>query len=65
MIVNANLSTSRIDSLIRVIGLHHKVIGYTIDDLKGTDPNTKEVVNREILKLLRPALSTLSLIING
>jgi len=38
MIVNANLSASQNDSLLRVLRLHRKAIGYTIDNLNGIHP---------------------------
>ena len=38
MIVNANLSASQLDSLLRVLRLHYKGVGYTIDDLKENLP---------------------------
>ena len=77
VIVNANLSNTEIDRLLEVLRLHRKVIGYTIDDIKGINPsicmhrilledgykpciehqrrlnpNMKEVVKKEVLKLL-------------
>jgi len=39
VIVNANLSASQLDSLLRVLQLHSKAIRYTIDDLKGIHPS--------------------------
>jgi len=38
VIVNANLSASQLDSLLRVLRLHYKGVGYTIDDLKENLP---------------------------
>jgi len=35
VIVNANLNANQIDSLLRVLRKHYKVIGYTLTDLKG------------------------------
>jgi len=35
VIVNASLSVSQIDSLLRVHRMHSKAIGYTLDDVKG------------------------------
>ncbi|KAJ9189474.1 hypothetical protein P3X46_000762, partial [Hevea brasiliensis] len=77
VIVNANLSTLEADKLLRVLRQFRKVLGYTIDDIKGIsphfcmhriileenckpsiehqrrlNPNMKEVVKKEILKLL-------------
>jgi len=34
MILNANLSASQIESLLRVLRMHHKAIGNTLNDLK-------------------------------
>jgi len=81
VIVNANLSASQIDSLLRVSRLHYKTIGYTIGDLKRIhtsvcmhrilmedghkpsieyqwrlNPNMKEGVKKEILKLLKASI---------
>ena len=39
MIVNANLSASQIDSLLGMLRLHRKAIGYTIDGLKEIYPS--------------------------
>ena len=39
MIVNANLSASEIDSLLRIFRMHCKAIGYTLEDLKGIHPS--------------------------
>jgi len=36
VIVNASLSACQIDSLLRILRLHHKATRYTLDDLKGT-----------------------------
>ena len=38
MIVSAYLSKVKIEELLRELGSHHKVIGYTIDDIKGINP---------------------------
>ena len=77
IIVNAELNDVQVDKLLRRIRPHRKIIGYTIDDLKGIsasicmhrihmendakptiehqrrlNPNMKEVVKKEIVKLL-------------
>jgi len=39
VIVNASLSASQVDSLLRVLREHYKAIGYTLDDLKGIHPS--------------------------
>jgi len=39
VIVNPSLNTSQIDYLLNVLRKHHKVIGYTLDDLKGIHPS--------------------------
>jgi len=39
VIVNASLNASQIDSLLRVLKEHRKVIEYTLDDLKGIYPS--------------------------
>ena len=39
VIVNANLSVSQIDSLLRMLRMYRKAIGYILDDLKGIDPS--------------------------
>ena len=77
IIVNAELNDEQVDKLLRRIRPHRKIIGYTIDDLKGIspsmcmhrihmeegfkpsienhrrlNPNMKEVVKKEIMKLL-------------
>ena len=39
MIINANMSASQINSLIRVLRLPRKAIGFTIDDLTGVHPS--------------------------
>jgi len=35
VILNVSLSASQIDSLLRILRMHRKAIGYTLDDLKG------------------------------
>ena len=77
IIVNANLNSEQVEKLLRLVRDHRKIIGYTIDDLKGIspsfcmhrihleegcnpsiehqrrlNPNMKEVVKKEIMKLL-------------
>ena len=77
IIVNAELNDEQVDKLLRRIRPHRKIIGYTIDDIKGISPsmcmhriymeegfkpsienqrrlnlNMKEVVKKEIMKLL-------------
>ena len=39
VIVNAILSVSQIDSLFRVLRMHHKAIGYTLHNLKAMHPS--------------------------
>jgi len=39
VIVNATLNASQVDSLLRVLRLHRKAIGYTLDNLKGIHPS--------------------------
>jgi len=39
VIMNENLNATQIDSLLRELRMHHKVIGYTLDDLKGIHPS--------------------------
>ncbi|KAJ9132730.1 hypothetical protein P3X46_033567 [Hevea brasiliensis] len=39
VIVNANLSTLEADKLLRVLRQFKKVLGYTIDDIKGISPH--------------------------
>jgi len=39
IIVNASLNAFQADSLLRVLREHRKVIGYTLDDLKGIHPS--------------------------
>ncbi|KAJ9183079.1 hypothetical protein P3X46_006990 [Hevea brasiliensis] len=39
VIVNANLSTLKVDKLLRVLRQFRKVLGYTIDDIKGISPH--------------------------
>ena len=77
IIVNAELNDEQVDKLLSRVRPHRKIIGYTIDDLKGIspslcmhrihmeegskpsienqrrlNPNMKEVVKKEIMKLL-------------
>jgi hypothetical protein len=77
VIINANLNESETQSLLTELRVHRKVIGYTIDDIKGIspsvcmhrilmeddhkpsiefqrrlNPNLKDVVKKEVLKLL-------------
>ena len=77
IIVNAQLNGEQVDKLLRRVRDHRKIIGYTIDDLKGIspsfcmhrihleddctptiehqrrlNPNMREVVKKEIMKLL-------------
>jgi len=35
VVMNANLNASQVDSLLRILRLHCKTMGYTLDDLKG------------------------------
>jgi len=37
--VDASLSASQVDSLLRILRMHRKAIGYTLDDLKGIHPS--------------------------
>jgi len=37
--INASLSASQIDSLLRILRMHCKAIGYTLDDLEGIHPS--------------------------
>ena len=39
IIVNAELNDEQVDKLLRRIRPHRKIIGYTIDDLKGISPS--------------------------
>jgi len=39
VIINANLNTTQVNSLLRVLRKHRKAIGYTLDDLKGIHPS--------------------------
>lgn len=77
VIISADLNKLETEKLLRALRMHSKVIGYTIEDLKGINPsfcmhrilmepdhkpsidhqrrlnpNMKEVVKKEILKLL-------------
>ncbi|XP_020250927.1 uncharacterized protein LOC109828314 [Asparagus officinalis] len=77
VIVNACLNENETDKLLRTLRMHRKVIGYTMNDIKGINPsicmhrilleddhkpsiehqrrlnpNMKEVVKKEVLKLL-------------
>ncbi|XP_020259787.1 uncharacterized protein LOC109836335 [Asparagus officinalis] len=77
VIVNACLNENKTDKLLKILRMHHKVIGYTMDDIKGINqlicihrillkddhkpsiehqrrlnPKMKEVVKKEVLKLL-------------
>ena len=77
MIISASLSEIEVDKLLRKLRMHRRIIGYTIDDIKGIsssicmhrilmeddfkptiehqrrlNPNMKEVVKKEVLKLL-------------
>ncbi|XP_057996598.1 uncharacterized protein LOC131175918 [Hevea brasiliensis] len=81
VIINANLSDVQVEKLLRELRAHRKVIGYTIDDIKGINPilcmhrillednfkptvehqrrlnpNMKEVVKKEVLKLLEAGI---------
>jgi len=38
-IVNANLNAAQFDTLLIIVRLHCKAIGYTLDDLKGIFPS--------------------------
>jgi len=38
VIINASLSASQINSLLRVLRMHRKAIGYTLDDINGIHP---------------------------
>jgi len=38
VIVNTSLSVPQVDSLLRILRLHQKAIGYSLDDLKGIHP---------------------------
>ncbi|KAJ4803483.1 F7F22.17 [Rhynchospora pubera] len=40
VIESAHLNSEEIEKLLKELRLHRKAIGYTIDDLKGLDPNT-------------------------
>ena len=39
IIVNAELNDEQVDKLLRRVRTHRKIIGYTIDDLKGISPS--------------------------
>jgi len=39
MIVHASLSTYQVDSLLRILRMHRKAMGYTLDYLKGIHPS--------------------------
>jgi len=39
VIINASLSASQIDSLLRILRLHRKAIGHTLSDLRGIHPS--------------------------
>ena len=39
VIVNASLNASQVNSLLRTLGLHHKTVGYTLNDLKEIHPS--------------------------
>ncbi|XP_058003777.1 uncharacterized protein LOC131180166 [Hevea brasiliensis] len=81
VIISAILSDVQVEKLLRELRAHRKVIGYTIDDIKGIsptlcmhrillednfkatiehqrrlNPNMKEVVKKEVLKLLEAGI---------
>jgi len=39
IIMNASLNASQVDTLLKILGLHCKAIGYTLNDLKGIHPS--------------------------
>jgi len=39
VIVNASLNASQVNSLLGILRMHRKLIGYTLDDLKGIHPS--------------------------
>jgi len=39
MIVNTILNASQVDSLLRILRMHHKAKGYTLDDPKRLHPS--------------------------
>ena len=39
IIINAELNDEQVDKLLRRIRPHRKIIGYTIDDIKGISPS--------------------------
>ena len=57
VIVSTNLSSSQLDSLIEVLQVHKKAIGWTIDDLVGVPPSycTHRILMEEGHKPVRDA----------